>query len=75
MWKDHTVYLLAQVATATAQSRWLDASRMMDEVPVEWGPFSFGPQDSTDDETSDEVRSLDEKRAIAERARQRAIGA
>lgn len=73
---DPEMQMLAEIASIESVTRWLTAARVMEEVPEEWGPAEYGPRGhGYRSEDEGEVRSLDEKRAIAERARQRAVGA
>lgn len=44
MWADMDTLLLAEIATHTSTSRWLDAVGKLEEIPVEWAPGQYGPR-------------------------------
>lgn len=78
IWSDANAVLLAEIATVLSDLRWMEAAARVgvDEIPDRWQMRTYGPPRASEgDEQQPEVRSLDEKRAIAERARRRAIGA
>ncbi|MEJ9078596.1 hypothetical protein WKY82_09265 [Gordonia malaquae] len=82
-WNDVGAQLAAKSATALSSLRFwdlmrmemLDEGTMADYLPAEYGPSQ--PEDSKPVETVDDrprKRTVEEKRAIAERARQKAAG-
>lgn len=61
--------MLAEIASISSVTRWLTATRSLDEVPEDWGPMEYGPKKDSaevDDVAVATVQaSEDRARAIA----------
>lgn len=69
MWSRVDTQLLAEIATHTSASRWLDAAGRLESVPDDWAPGRYGPVDTSaaDRAVAAEAAALDRaERAAAD---------